>query len=352
MNEHHGRTQPPHCSWGGAAGWVHRAPGRSAACAPLNPSRPVARRSSTSPATVRASPRGQEGCSSCSCGGTISSGRVERCSRPCETLPCGTAPRPSPRASRGPSSATRGASAHASSSRAATPAATIWSDSASRVTTALPETQPAGRGSSAQGRPDTSHPCFEPRARVQLSEWVQLAMSRSERTHASGCPVSARPILTQLADDAPTGVCASRGSWRPRSRQPPPDGRAVSRDASARTRPHRAVDRVGAPQRRSPTGSNTTDRPAPRRYDSSTGDRGTVWRPCLRRSQPLSFSHLSTPSDVARVSCLARAARLRHKSHSSRAHIPTGPRGLGCSGAQDAHLSPWSCGTGRAMMDP
>ena len=189
------------------------------------------------------------------------------------------------------------------------------------------------------------------RARAPI-EWVQLAMSRSERTHASGCPVSARPILTQLADDAPTGVCAGRGSWRPRSRQPPPDGRAVSRDASARTRPHRAVDRVGAPQRRSPTGSNTTDRPAPRRYDSSTGDRGTVWRPCLRRSQPLSFSHLSTPSDVARVSCLARAARLRHKSHSRRAHIPTGPRGLGCSGAQDAHLSPWSCGTGRAMMDP
>ena len=189
------------------------------------------------------------------------------------------------------------------------------------------------------------------RARAPI-EWVQLAMSRSERTHASGCPVSARPILTQLADDAPTGVCAGRGSWRPRSRQPPPDGRAVSRDASARTRPHRSVDRVGAPQRRSPTGSNTTDRPAPRRYDSSTGDRGTVWRPCLRRSQPPSFSHLSTPSDVARVSCLARAARLRHKSHSSRAHIPTGPRGLGCYGAQDAHLSPWSCGTGRAMMDP
>ena len=61
-----GRTQAPHCSWGSAAGWVHRAPARSAACAPLNPSRPVARRSSTSPATVRASPRGQEGCSSCS----------------------------------------------------------------------------------------------------------------------------------------------------------------------------------------------------------------------------------------------------------------------------------------------
>ena len=111
------------------------------------------------------------------------------------------------------------------------------------------------------------------------------------------------------------------------------------------------------PRRNRPTASANPAPPrhcrsvrrARERYESRTGERGTVWRPLSATVATALFSHLSTPSGVARVSCLAPAARHRHKAPfeaGSGTHRPTRPR----LRAQDAHLSPWSCGTRQVMV--
>ena len=181
-----------------------------------------------------------------------------------------------------------------------------------------------------------SHPCFEPRARGRL---IEMGTARHEpgrahpRQRGSGpCPTDPHPTRPMRGEQA----CAVSPAVGGHARNNRLRVGALCRRPTVR-RPcwwhHTGARR---PRRNRPTASANPAPPrhcrsvrrARERYESSTGERGTVWRPLSATVATALFSQLSTPSGVARVSCLAPAARRRHTAPfeaGSSTHRPTRP---------------------------